>query len=431
LAKRILIGLIALLIVGVLGLFALAWHPALPPIEPPAAASFSPELIATCEILAGAGNCAACHTAPDGKPYAGGLGLGTQFGTIYSTNITPDADTGIGRWSQAAFARALHEGVDSEGAQLFPAMPYTHFTKVSDADLNALYAFLMTRPAVKAEEKTNSVPFPFNVRALQAGWKLLFFKRGAYQADPGKSEEWNRGAYLVQGLGHCAGCHTPLNSLGAEKPNEPYAGARIAGWYAPALNAANTAPIKWSADELFAYLRTGLTARHGAAAGSMAEVVHEGLAKLPDADVRAIATLLSPMTSSDAAAVAAGEAKALAFAAGSASHDLDEGAGLYRAACSSCHYNSGSAPSMARPELAFSTSLTLPDPANLVHLIMDGVARQRTMTGFFMPGYAAGLTDTEIANLTAYLRASRTGLAPWTDVEATVKAIRKQDEDMK
>ena len=280
-SKKLLIGLVALGIVGGLGFAALAWRPAIAPITPPARGSFSPELVAKGEVLARASYCAECHTAKGGQTFAGGYAMKTPFGVIYSTNITPDSKTGIGAWSEAAFARAMNEGVARDGSHLFPAFPYDHFTKVSDEDVRAIYAFLMTRPPVEATPPANTIPFPLNIRTLQEGWKILFFRPGGFQTVAGKSDEWNRGAYLALGLSHCGACHTPRNLLGAEKTSDAYTGAVVDNWVAPALTATNPSPVPWSQKELFRYLHSGVTVFHGIAAGPMSPVVH-GLSSLPD-----------------------------------------------------------------------------------------------------------------------------------------------------
>ncbi|MEO5624540.1 MAG: cytochrome c [Dokdonella sp.] len=426
--KRILVGLIIVLLVGTLGLFAMAWRPAIEPVAMPALSSFAADLVGKGELLAAAGNCASCHTVNGGAPYAGGRGLESGFGTIYSSNISPDPATGIGRWSEAAFARALHEGVARDGSHLFPAFPYDHFTKVRDDDVHALYAFLMTRPAVKVEAKSNTLSFPLNIRALQAGWKLLFFNRGTFVADSGKSEEWNRGAYLAEGLGHCAACHTPRNRMGAEKPSEAYAGAIIDGWFAPALNSTPTAPVPWTQDELFGYLRSGATALHGSAAGAMSEVVHDSLAKLPDTDIHAIAAYFADIsgTASTQASVEPAVVKAMAFEHRATDASDDAGANLYAAACASCHYNIGAPPLAVRPELALNSALSAPGPSNLIHVILDGIGRRDGMPILLMPGFASAMSDADIARLAAYLRRTRTDQPAWSDLEATVSKIRGQ-----
>src|ERR1700730_7770541 len=201
--KRVVISVAAVGVLGLLGFFALAWRPSIAPIDLPAKASFSAELIAKGEVLAGAGYCAVCHTAKGGQKFAGGYPMPTPFGVLYSTNITPDPETGIGTWSEAAFARAMHEGVARDGSHLFPGFPYDHFTKLSDDDVKALYAYFMTRPPVRASAPANTIPFPLNIRALQEGWKILSFRSGRFEPVAGKSAEWNRGAYLALGLSHC------------------------------------------------------------------------------------------------------------------------------------------------------------------------------------------------------------------------------------
>jgi len=206
----------------------------MPQVTPPGSGDFPRELVAKGAELAAVGNCVTCHTASDGKPYAGGYPLQTPFGIVYATNITPDTETGIGRWSQDAFARAMREGVDREGRHLYPAFPYDHFTKTTDEDIRALYASVMTREPVRAHTPANTVSIP---RPLVALWKAMCFEPGVYRADPARDPRWNRGAYLAEGLAHCGACHTPRNRLGAEKKRESYAGGEVGGWHAPALNA--------------------------------------------------------------------------------------------------------------------------------------------------------------------------------------------------
>jgi mono/diheme cytochrome c family protein len=426
--KRIVIGLAGVAIVGLMGFSALAWRPAIAPIDPPAAASFPTELIAKGQALAGAGYCAVCHTRQGGEPFAGGYGLRTPFGTIFSTNLTPEPETGIGRWSLEAFTRAMNEGVDRNGSHLFPAFPYDHFTKVSDDDVQALYAYLMTRPPVRAPAQANTIPFPLNVRALQEGWKILFFRSGRYQPDPSQSAEWNRGAYLAEGLSHCGGCHTPRNGLGAERVKDAYAGAVIDDWDAPALTDANPSPAPWTQSELFSYLRSGVSPLHGVSAGPMSPVVHAGLAALPDSDIRAQAIYFADIDHAAARepVVEAAVKKALATSPLGSTQEYDPDARLYVAACIACHYNAGPIPLAARPELALNSALTLPEPSNFIHVVLDGIDVRQGGPGLVMPGYAAALTDTDIARLAAYLRRTRTDRPPWSDVEQKVAAVRQQ-----
>ena len=279
-------------IAGAAAGFAVTWRPAIAAIDPPAPASFDPALVKRGRELAAIGNCNDCHTVRGGKSFAGGLPVPTPFGTIYSSNITPDAETGIGRWSEAAFRRAMRSGVNRDGQHLYPTFPYDHFTNVSDEDDAALYAFLMTRPPVNAPARANELSFPLDQRFVIAGWKLLFLRHGTYQPDSSKSAEWNRGAYLVEGLAHCGACHTPRNGLGAERPNAQFAGGDVDNWHAYAINANSEAPIPWNADALYAYLRQGWQPDHGTARGPMAEVV-SNLSSVNESDVRAIATYMA------------------------------------------------------------------------------------------------------------------------------------------
>src|ERR1700756_5265307 len=229
--SKIVAGIAAgLLIGGVVAAFAVAWRPAIPAIEPPAPQSFDANLVKRGRDLAAIGNCSDCHTVRGGKAFAGGLAVPTPFGAIYSSNITPDPETGIGRWSEAAFRRAMRSGVDRAGRHLYPTFPYDHFTNVSDEDDRAIYAFVMTRQPVHAPARANQLAFPLDQRFVIAGWKLLFLHGGTYRPDATRSAEWNRGAYLVEGLAHCGACHTPRNALGAERTTASFAGGDVDNW---------------------------------------------------------------------------------------------------------------------------------------------------------------------------------------------------------
>jgi mono/diheme cytochrome c family protein len=423
---RALTILLGIVVAGLVVFTIWAWRSGIDPITPPVATSFDPALVAKGEKLANAGYCLTCHTPPKGKPYAGGLPMVTAFGTIYSTNITPDAATGIGNWSQEAFTRALHEGVARDGSHLFPAFPYDHFTKISDDDAQALYAFMMTRPAVTQTPPSNTVPFPLNIRLLQAGWKLLFFKEGRYQPVAEQSAAWNHGAYLAEGLSHCSACHTPRNALGAEKQDAHLAGAAIDGWFAPALTAANTAPVPWSAAELHDYLRNGGTPYHGVAAGPMSNVVRQGYALLDDADVNAVALYIASINGSADRKADVGQivGDVLARSRYDASQASDHGAALYMSACAACHYNPTSGPQLARPELGLKSSISAPDPTNLVQVILHGISVKDGLPGTMMPAFGTGMSDDDVAAIAVYLRKSRTTLPPWTDVPGVVAKVR-------
>src|SRR5216684_3911217 len=260
-------------VVGI-GAAVLPWR-SIAPIARPDVSTYSAATIARGQQLAALGDCAVCHTNANGVINAGGRAIETPFGTIYSTNITPDIETGIGAWSYPAFERAMREGIHRDGRHLYPVFPYTHFAKATDADLQALYAYLMAQAPVRIETPKNSLAFPFNFRPLMAGWNALFHQPGVFEADATKSALWNRGAYLVEGLGHCGACHSSRNALGAEKASAYLAGGFAEGWEAPPLTSLSLAPIPWSEDELFAYLRTGESRFHGVGAGPKKKVAKE------------------------------------------------------------------------------------------------------------------------------------------------------------
>ena len=413
---RILLFLVLLLLAALFH----AWEGAIDPVSPPAPDEFSPELVARGEALAGAGNCGTCHSVADGAPYAGGRAMATGFGTVYATNITPHPEDGIGRWSEAAFVRAMREGVRRDGAHLFPAFPYTHFARTSDEDLEALYAYFMTREPAAGGVPDNTLPFPLNVRLLQAGWKLLFFDGGAYEPVADRAAAWNRGAYLAQGLGHCGACHTPRNALGAERDDAAYAGAVIDDWYAPALTADNGAPLPWTRDELFAYLRHGATDLHGVAAGSMSAVVHDGLARLPDGDIDALAVYFADLAGAPETIEPASVRDAMA-----ARDDDHPGRALYAYACESCHYNAPGAPQALRPELALNSAVTGPDPTNFLRLTLAGLGVGEGHPAAFMHGYAGALSDADIVAIARYLRGpADPDVAGWRDLDAQLAELR-------
>lgn len=434
--RRVLIGVLVAVFLAGVGFFALAWRPSIAPIARPAPESFSPDLVAKGAALSAIGHCPACHTQPSGQPFAGGYGLHTPFGIIYGDNISPDPETGIGAWSLEAFTRGMREGVARDGSHLLPAFPYYAFTQLSDDDIQALYAYLMTRPAVRNTLPANTIPAPLKIRALQEGWKILFFKSGSFQANPSQSAEWNRGAYLANALSDCTGCHTPRNVFGAEESKRPYAGYLVEGWIAPALTDANPSPVPWTQEELFAYLRTGVTPLHGATGSIMTLVIRGGLADpvVPDSDIRAIALYFSDLDHASARAnnLEATTSEALATSGLGLEQEHDPDADLYASACMSCHYNRGPTPLAARPELALNSSLSLDEPTNFIQVVLDGVSNTETdnnaegAAGLVMPAFSSSLSDAEIARLAAYLRRTRTKLPPWDDLERKVAAVRRE-----
>ena len=420
-----LVALVALLVLGV-GVFgAIAWHPAIPEVATPAPTSFSPELIARGARLASTGFCAECHTIAGGKPFGGGYAMKTGFGTIFSTNISPDRQTGIGSWSEEAFRRAMREGVARDGSHLFPAFPFDHFTKISDQDIHALYAFMMTRAAVDAPAIPNEVPFPLGLRPLQAGWKILFFHEGRFVPTDGQSVEWNRGAYIAESLSHCSACHTPRGPLGEELHNRLYHGASVDGWFAPALTADNPSPVPWTSDELAGYLTTGVSRYHGTAAGPMAQV-SQGLADLTSADQHALVVYIESLGQGDARAEKTATAVSLALEADA--HDrmstVDSGGRMFVAACASCHYNRSPDVNPMRPDLGLNSAIFIDDPSNLIHVMLFGITAKDGAPGVVMPGFARGFSDDDVVRIASYLRATRTNKAPWPNLAKQVAQIR-------
>jgi mono/diheme cytochrome c family protein len=399
-----------------------AWRPAIAAIEPPAPQSFAAELVKRGRGLAAIGNCNDCHTVRGGKNFAGGLPVPTPFGTIFSSNITPDAETGIGRWSEAAFRRAMRSGVNREGQHLYPTFPYDHFTNVSDEDDRALYAFLMTRQPVRAPARENQLSFPFNQRIAIAGWKLLFLRHDTYQPDNNQSAEWNRGAYLVEGLAHCGACHTPRNALGAERASAQFAGGDVDNWHAYALNDQSHSPVPWTADALFAYLRDGFHPDHGTARGPMAEVV-SNLSSVPASDIRAIAVYMAGVSGASAPARTGPGEVALARSK-TASQANPAGASIYAAACASCH-ESGRALPYGGINLDLSTAISSPDPRNLANIVLSGVRAVEGERSPIMPAFAASMNDEQASALLNYLRARFSDKPAWTGVEKTLAEARR------
>jgi nicotinate dehydrogenase subunit B len=416
------VGAVCAAVIGI-GAAILPWR-AIAPIARPAPSVFSATTIARGQLLAALGDCAVCHTNTNGIVNAGGRPLETPFGVIYSTNITPDVETGIGVWSYPAFERAMREGIHRDGSHLYPAFPYTHFAKASDADLQALYAYLMAQQPVHAATPKSELRFPFNLRPLMAGWNALFHRSETFQPDPTRSDIWNRGAYLVEGLGHCAACHSPRNALGAEQASAYLAGGFAEGWEAPALTSLSQAPIPWSEDELFAYLRTGESRYHGVAAGPMAPVVKE-LAALPDNDIRAMAVYLASFNAAadgstqDALAAKLEAATKVSSAAGA-------GARLYQGACAVCHEVGGLPLFGSRPSLSLNTNLHSATPDNLIQVILHGIATPAFSDLGYMPAFKDSMNDMQIAELVSYLRRQFAPDKPaWGDVASAVSRIRQ------
>lgn len=368
----------------------------------------SAELLARGAYLARAGNCMACHTARGGEPYAGGRGIDTPFGTVYSSNLTPDEQTGLGRWSAPAFWRAMHHGRSADGRLLVPAFPYTSTTQVSRADSDAIYAYLRSLPPVAQPARPHDLRFPFNTQAALAVWRALYFRAGEFQPDAARSAEWNRGAYLVQGLGHCNACHAHRNALGGTAGPLDLGGGLIPvqNWYAPSLTDAREAGVAdWTEAEIVALLKTGVVDRHGAlavASGPMGEVVLRSTQHLSDADLGAMAVYLKALGEPPATAPAPAEP-------GSAAAKDARGAALYTDHCASCHGERGEGVPGAYPPLAGNRAVTMAVPANLVRIVLEGGFAPATAGNprpYGMPPFAQTLSNDDVAALLTHLRRS-------------------------
>jgi mono/diheme cytochrome c family protein len=427
---RMIAGLVMTALIGaVITAFVVIWRPAIGAIESPSPQSFEPDLVKRGRELAAIGNCNDCHTVSGGKAFAGGLPVPTPFGTIYSSNITPDPDTGIGRWSEAAFQRAMRSGVDRSGHHLYPTFPYDHFTNVTDEDDRALYAFLMTRPAVHAPAHANDLAFPFNQRLVVAGWKLLFLRQGTYRPDATQSAEWNRGAYLVEGLAHCGACHTPRNALGAERAAQSFSGGVVENWQAFAIDATSPSPLPWDTEALYRYLRQGWDSDHGVARGPMAEVVRN-LSSVPENDVHAIAVYMGSVIGrpTPERLQQANEMRARLKSPPTQPTQGDaSGASIFAAACAPCH-DSGRALPYGGINLGLTTALSAPDPRNAANIILSGIRPVAGERSPIMPAFADSMTDDQITAVLKYLR-SRVGNQPaWPNVEQAVQNARHRDK---
>jgi mono/diheme cytochrome c family protein len=400
---------------------AAAWmlQPSIAAVSPPSAADFQPAAIVRGARVVAQGDCMVCHTAKGGAPYAGGLALRTPFGTIYTTNITPDAETGIGDWSLAAFTRALRHGVARDGHLLYPAFPYIHYTRMSDADIGDAYAYLMTRAPVAAKAPDNDLIFPLGFRPLLAGWNLLYLRPGPKPDEAARGAEWNRGRYLVDGAGHCASCHSTLDPIGGER-SPAFSGGHIDGWEAPALTALLHAPKPWTQQQLALYLRHGWSPEHGAAAGPMGPVTHS-LAQVPAEDTEAMATyIMSLQTPAPAPAPLTPPADTA---------QVRQGRVLFNGACASCHGEA--APMMAaggRPPLSLSSAVAGASPDNLIQIVLNGVPWTHPQPSTFMPAFAASLNDAQIAGIAAYLRSDVGRRPAWSGLEKRVADIRKENQ---
>lgn len=361
------------------------------------------DVIARGEYLARAGDCTACHTSPEGKPFAGGRAMPTPFGTIYTSNITPDPETGIGKWTADDFYKTMHEGRFPDGGLLYPAMPYASYTKVSRDDSDAIYAYLRSVPAVRQENREHDLRFPYNNRSLILGWRTLYFKEGEFQPDSSKSGEWNRGAYLVEGLGHCGMCHSPINALGGTSESEAFKGGLIPmqDWYAPSLTSNKEAGLgDWSIEDISDLLQKGISHR-GVVYGPMAEVVYNSLQYMTDADIKAMSVYLKSIAQDEA------EPPSETLPSSEASLLVSLGKTVYDGQCSSCHGLNGEGKPPHYPPLAANQSIQMESAVNPIRMVLNGgypPGTEKNPMPYGMPPFAVTLSDNEVAAVVTYIR---------------------------
>jgi len=363
-------------------------------------------VIAKGEYLARAGDCIACHTNPGGALFAGGFPMATPFGTIYSSNITPDPKTGIGSWTADDFYGVMHTGRFPDGGLIYPAMPFGSYTKVTREDSDSIFAYLRSVPPAHQPNRPHDLRFPFNNRQLILGWRTLFFHEGEYQPDQTKSTEWNRGAYLVEGLGHCSMCHTPINALGGSSQSQAFEGGLIPmqNWYAPSLTSNKEAGLgEWSIDEIVDLLRNGVSHR-GAVYGPMAEVTYDSLQYLNDGDVRAMAVYLKSLGQGsplgpEISGIPTPESSLL----------MSFGQTVYTTHCASCHAADGRGMPPEYPPLADNPSIQMESSVNPVRMVLNGGFPPGTKGNpmpYGMPPFAQTLSDDEVAAVVTYIRAA-------------------------
>lgn len=392
-------------------------------LMPTAARSEDYATIERGRYLVQAGDCASCHTASGGQPFAGGLAVSTPFGDIYSSNITPDRATGIGNWSEQDFYDAMHSGMRHDGKHLYPAFPFLWFTRITPDDVRSIKAFLDAVPAVRQGNTPPSLPWPLSMRNVMSIWNALYFDEGTFTPNPEKSPQWNRGAYLVEGAGHCGACHTATNMLGAPKADKPLAGGGFGKhWYASGLNGNLRDGLGgWSAKDLVEYLKTGSNAK-SAAAGPMADVIKNSTRYLTDADLEAIAAYLKNLP--------AREVEPDDTLSEDGKRALSHGEAIYFDNCTACHLVGGAGVANTFPPLKNNSAVQSKGADSVVHMILTGgkeAATPTKPTGLAMPAFSWKLNDKELADLTNYVRNTWGNRAPLVSEEEIAK-IRKDLE---
>lgn len=379
--------------------------------RPSPSGSPSFDLLERGRVLARLANCQACHTARGGEPFAGGRAVPTAFGTFYSPNITPDAQTGIGRWTEKDFWRALHLGISRDGSLLYPAFPYPSFTKITQDDAHALWEYLKTVKPVSRRSEPHALRSPYKYRPLLRVWRALYFRPGVFEPDPAQSAGWNRGAYLAEAVAHCDLCHVPRNALGAPQSSHEARGANVLGWYAPALDQPAEAGMQhWSTDSIVALLQKGRTSsepsQQAATLGPMAEVVYESLQHAPRADIEAIATYLAALPEPASASGASDPAPPPARVAAPI---IDRGRTVYEDRCARCHGDSGEGRPPAALALASNRAVTMGSAVNMIRVVLYGGYPPGTAGNpqpFGMPPFAQDLSDQQIADVVNFIRSS-------------------------
>lgn len=357
------------------------------------------------KYLAQAGDCIACHTIPGTKIFSGNRAMPTPFGTLYSPNITPDPKTGIGDWTADEFYNMMHTGRSRNGALLYPAMPFASYTKVTREDSDAIFAYLQSVPAVNQPNKPHDLRFPYNNRNLLIGWRTLYFKQGEFQPDKSKSVEWNRGAYLVEGLGHCTMCHTPINMLGGTSEARAFQGGLIPmqHWYAPSLTSNKEGGLgEWDIKDIMDLLQTGISMR-ATVYGPMAEVTYNSLQYLSDEDIRAMAVYLKSLPDKDTSV----RAPATPLNTPAATQMFFEGRRIYDAQCASCHRADGRGMPPHYPPLANNQSIEMTSSVNPIRMVLNGgypPGTKKNPMPYGMPPFAQSLSDIEVAAVVTYIR---------------------------
>jgi mono/diheme cytochrome c family protein len=386
-------------------------------------------LVERGEYLTRAADCGVCHTAPGGAPFAGGRAFVLPFGTLYSTNITPDRETGIGRDSDADFLNAVHRGIGRGGKHLYPAMPYASYTYMTDADALAIKAYLLSLRPVHAPAPQNTLAFPFNQRALMAAWSALFNANQRFQAHIERAPEWNRGVYLVEALGHCGECHTPRNLLQALNNRKRFAGTVQAGWRAYNITSDRRSGLgDWSDTDIARYLSSGHADGHGSAAGPMGEAVDGSLSHLTQGDIRAMVAYLRsvPAVSTADLPEAISQPAPGSAAAGVAPNADPRGKAVYAGACASCHGWSGVSPVMSFATLTGARAVNDPTAINVVQVILSGAPQHAAGGTAGMPAFGEAYSDEEIASLANYMTA-RFGATPSALTADRVAQLRRAD----